>query len=45
MVGESSEAAQDKAKKEFEELTFEIGKESIRDYVARAKALDVMEGL
>ena len=26
MVGESSEAAQDKVKKEFEELTFELGK-------------------
>ena len=33
------EAAQDKVKKEFEELTFEVGKESIRDHVARAKAL------
>ena len=39
MVGESSEAAQDKVKKESEELTFEIGKESIRDFVAKAKAL------
>ena len=39
VVSESSEAAQDKVKKGFEELTFEIGKESIRDYVARAKAL------
>ena len=39
MLGESSEAAHDRAKKEFEELAFEIGKESIRDYVARAKAL------
>ena len=39
MVGESSEAAQDKAKKEFEELTLEVGKESIRDYFAGAKAL------
>ena len=29
IVGESSEAARDKAKKEFEELTFEIGKEFI----------------
>ena len=39
MGGESREAAQARAKKEFEELTFEIGKYSIRDYVARAKAL------
>ncbi|CAM9174331.1 unnamed protein product [Ascophyllum nodosum] len=40
MVGESSEVAQDRAKKESKELTFEIGKESIRDYVARrAKSL------
>ena len=39
LVGEKSEVAQDRVKKEFEELTFEIGKESIRDYVARAKAL------
>ena len=39
MLGESSETAHDRAKKEFEELAFEIGKESIRDYVARAKAL------
>ena len=38
-VSESSEAARDKAKKEFKELTFEIGKQSIRDYVARAKAM------
>ena len=39
MLGESSEAAHDRAKKEFEELAFKIGKESIRDYVARAEAL------
>ena len=39
MLGESSEAAHDRAKNEFEELAFEIGKESIRDYVARAEAL------
>ena len=39
MVGESSEAPQDRANKEFEELTFNIGKEAIRDYVARTKAL------
>ena len=40
MVGdESSEAAQDRVKKEFEGLTFRAGKESITDYVARAKAL------
>ena len=38
-VGESSEAAQDRVKREFEELSFEIGKESMRDYIARAKAL------
>ena len=39
LVGESSEAAQDRVKKEFEELSFEIGRESMRDYIARAKAL------
>ena len=39
LVGESSEAAQDRIKKEFEELSFEIGRESMRDYIARAKAL------
>ena len=39
MVGESSEAADDKVNKKCEEQTFEIGKEFIRDYVARAKAL------
>ena len=39
LVGESSEAAQDRVKKEFEKISFEIGKESIRDYIARAKAL------
>ena len=39
MVGESSEASQDKAKKEFNELTFEVGKQSTRDYVAKAKAM------
>ena len=39
LVGESSEAAQDRVKKEFEALSFEIGKESIRDYIARAKSL------
>ena len=38
MVDESTEAAQGKAKKELEELTFEIGKKSTRDYVAKAKA-------
>ena len=38
-AGGRSEAAQDKAKKEFEELTFEIGQETMREYVARAKAL------
>ena len=39
LVGESSEAAQDRVTKEFEELFFEVGKESMRDYIARAKAL------
>ena len=39
LVGESSEAAQDRVKKEFEELSFEVGKESMIDYIARAKAL------
>ena len=39
LVGKSSEAAQDRIKKEFEELSFEVGKESLRDYIARAKAL------
>ena len=42
LVGESSEAAQDRVKGEFEELSFEIGRESMRDYIARAKAV-VME--
>ena len=42
MVGENREAAQDKAKEKFQELTFKIGQESFRDYVARAKAM-VME--
>ena len=37
--GESSEAAQDRVKKKFGELSFEIGRESMRDYIARAKAL------
>ena len=37
--GESSEAAQDRVKREFEELSFEVGKETMRDYIARAKAL------
>ena len=39
LVGESSEAAQDRVKREFEELSFEVGRESMRDYIARAKAL------
>ena len=39
LVGESSKAAQDRMKKEFEELSFEVGKESMRDYIARAKSL------
>ena len=42
LVGENSEAAQDRLKKEFEDLSFEVGKESMRDYIARSKAL-VME--
>ena len=43
LVGESSEAAQDRIKKDFEELLVEIGKESIRDYIARAKAFLAMK--
>ena len=39
LVGESSEAAQDRVKREFEDLSFEVGKESMRDYITRAKAL------
>ena len=39
LVGESSEVAQDRVKREFEDLSFEIRKESMRDYIARAKAL------
>ena len=39
LVGESSEAAQDRVKGEFEELSFEIGRGSMRDYIARAKAM------
>ena len=39
LVGESSEAAQDRVKREFQELSIEVGKESMRDYTARAKAL------
>ena len=40
MIGdESSEAAQDKVKREFEGLNFRAGNDFIRDYVARAKAL------
>ena len=39
LVGESSEAAQDRVKREFEELSFEVEKETVRDYIARAKAL------
>ena len=39
-VGESSEAAQDRIKEQFEELSFEIREEeSMRYYIARAKAL------
>ena len=38
LVGESSEAAQDRVKKEFEELSFDVGKESTREYIARGKA-------
>ena len=39
LVGESSEAAQDGVKKEFEELSFEVGRESMRDYIDGAKTL------
>ena len=39
LVGESSEAAQDRVKREFEDLSFEVGKEKMGDYIARAKAL------
>ena len=39
LVGESSEAAQDIIKKEFEKLCFEVRQESTRDYIARAKEL------
>ena len=39
LIGESNEAAQDRIKKEFEELSFEIGKEIMRDCIARAKVL------
>ena len=39
LVGESSEAAQDRVKKEFEELSFEVGTESMRDYIASRKAV------
>ena len=38
VVGERSKAAQDRVKKEFEDLSFEVGKESMRNYIARAKA-------
>ena len=41
MGNKSSESAQDKVKKVFEELSFRIGKLSTRDFVARAKALVV----
>ena len=41
MVGENSKTTQEKVKKEIEELTFEMRKESIRDCVARVKALVV----
>ena len=40
LVGESSEAAQDRVKKEFEELFFDVGKESMREYIARGKAFN-----
>ena len=39
LIGESNEAAQDRIKKEFEELSFEIEKEFMRDCIARAKVL------
>ena len=41
LVGESSEAAQDRVKKEFEELSFEVGRESMRDYIASRKAVEL----
>ena len=37
LVDESSEAAQDRVKREFEELSFEVGRETMRDYIVRAK--------
>ena len=39
LIGENMETAQDKVKKEFEELSFKVGKESMKDHLARAKAL------
>ena len=39
LVGESSESAQDRVTKEFEELSFEVGKETMRDHIARSKTL------
>ena len=36
LVGESSEATQDRIAKEFEELSFKVGKKSIKNYIARA---------
>ena len=39
LVGESSEAAQVRIKKEFEESSFEVEKKSMRDYIARAKTI------
>ena len=39
LLDKSSEAAQDRVKGEFEESSFEVGKETMRDYIARANAL------
>ena len=39
LVGESSEAAQDRVKREFEELSFEVGKITMGDYIASANTL------
>ena len=39
LLGESSEAAQYRIKKELVESSFKIAKEFIRDYIIRVKAL------
>ena len=38
-VGERSEAAQDRVRRHFEDLYFEVRRETMGDYIARAKAL------